>query len=120
MSISFKNQSVVRLRATVTEQRGDKVRDWSTAAELTITGCRLQPRVRDEIHFSGSNDLGGAARHGVVRSFVLFAPFDADITELDRVRYNGRVYEVEGNVRPWISVSGDLAHIEVVLADVAG
>lgn len=120
MAISFANQTIVILKPNYTSERGDEITDWSSATRITQSRCRLQPRVRDEVYFAGTNDQGGVARDAVLRAFVVYAPLDTPITEYDRIEYQGRQYDVEGMVRPWLSATGDLAHIEFVVQEVRG
>lgn len=120
MGISFKNQTIVILKPNYVTERGDSIEDWTSPTRINQSGCRVQPRVRDEVYFSGTNDSGGVSRNAVVRAFVVFAPYDTPVTEYDKVEYEGRQYSVEGSVRPWRSVTGDLAHVEFVIEEVAG
>ncbi len=118
--ISFQNQTITILKPTYISERGDQIVDWSNPTRIVQNRCRLQPRVREEVYFAGTNDQGGVARDAVLRAFVVFAPLDTPITEYDSIEYEGRRYEVEGMVRPWRSVTGDLAHIEFVVQEVQG
>lgn len=120
MGISFANQSIVILKPIYVTERGDSLPTWSSPTRITQSGCRLQPRVRDEIYFAGTNDQGGVARDAVQRAYVVFAPFNTPIDEHDRVEYLGRQFDVEGMIRPWRSVTGDLAHVEFVIQEIQG
>lgn len=120
MGVSFQNQTIVILKPNYINERGDAIVDWTNPTRVTQSRCRLQPRVRDEIYFAGSNGQGGVARDAVQRAFVVFAPLDTPITEYDRIEYKGIQFDVEGFIRPWLSVTGDLAHIEFVVQEISG
>lgn len=122
MTLSFKNQTVTVVRAVdFIEERGDLFPDWSTAEEHQLDGCRLQPMASDEIHFTGTDDAeGGVARTAIITRWRLFTPPSPDLNPHDRVRYDGVVYEIDGQVLDWPSPTGMLAHSEVVLKRVDG
>lgn len=108
MTISFLTQTVTVIRPAYVTQRGDRIPDWSNATEHTIAGCRLQPQ-------TGVEGAGERRADAVEMRWKLFAPTGADITEQDRVRHDGVVYEVAEYVQHWPSPTGFLAHVEVVL-----
>lgn len=120
--ISFKNQAITVIRPTEwIDERGDRFPNWDTAAEHLVTGCRLQPMASDELHFTGSSESeGGVARTAVITRWRLFTPHDPDLQALDRVRYDGTVYEIDGQVQDWPSPTGALRHSEVILRRVDG
>jgi len=122
MTISFKNQAVTVVRPTEwIDERGDRFPNWETAAEHDLVGCRLQPMASDEVHFTGASDAeGGTARTAIITRWRLFTPVDPDLGPHDRVRYDGTVYEIDGQVQDWPSPTGMLAHSEVVLRRVDG
>lgn len=119
MTVSFATDTVTVIRPAWIVERGDEIPDWSSASEHQITGCRVQPMSGEEVLFSGSGG-GGAARDAVISRWKLFAPTGADITERDRVRHQGVVYEVDGSIQRWPSPTGTLAHTEAVLQRVEG
>ena len=103
--------TVIRVRPAWADDRGASSPVWETATLTTITGCRFQPLVADEL-----TELG---RQGVVRRGTLYAP-TGSFTEHDRVRIGGIDYDVDGHVREWGSPTGALAHQEVPLQRVEG
>ena len=122
MTISFKNQTVTVIRpVNYIEERGDRFPDWSTAEEHELRGCRVQPMASDEVLFSGSvTNEGGTARDGIVTRWKLFTSANPNLTPHDRIRYDGVVYEIDGQVLDWPSPTSALAHSEVVLKRVDG
>lgn len=124
--ISFKNQTIMVIRAGTVTERGDDLPDWSTATEHSIEDCRLQPMATEEIQFTGSTTSeGGSGRDAVITRWKLFGPDGSeegaqDIGPLDRVRFRGAVYDVHGQVQWWPSPTGVLAHFECVLKLVEG
>ena len=88
---SFCNDTITRLRPGQTESRGSIIPDWTKATEKEIGGCSMQP---------ASTSLSQDGRVlGLLDEYTLFLPADADIQAGDRVRYNGQVFEIDGEVR---------------------
>lgn len=110
--ISFKNQTVTVIRPNYIAERGNQVPDWTGASEHQVTGCRVQPTVGGEEQ--------STTRDAIVARWTLFAPAGADIDARDRVRHNGLVYDIDGELRNWSSPTGSLAHIEADLLRVKG
>lgn len=105
---------------TVTRIAGKRTRnqygDPATQAaipDLEIPGCEVAPRVGAP--GTGSNEIHKHGRDGITEGKTLYAPLGADITHVDKIRYLGHVYEVEGVPQVW----GD-AGIEVGLRRTAG
>jgi hypothetical protein len=117
--ISFKNQTIIVVRAAQIVERGDTVLDWDNVTEHEISGCRVQPRVGEEVLFSGDGG-SGAGRDAVISRWWLTLPSGADITSQDRVKWQGAVYEVDGTVQWWESPTRALAHGEAVLRRAEG
>lgn len=111
MGISFKRDTVTVIRPAWIVERGDRIADWGNATEHTVPGCRVQPVVGQEIHDN---------RDAIVTRWNLFAPSAADIESTDRVRHQGVVYEVEGDIRRWPSPTGALANTQATLQRVEG
>lgn len=104
---SFARAAIVRYRAPYIEQRGTRVRDWSQAQALGITGCSLQPG-------AGSTDWGDD-RHAAAADAVLYAPPGADIADGDRIEFRGSVWAVDGIPVQWESPTGAVDHVEARL-----
>jgi hypothetical protein len=84
---------VTRLRAPTTEDAfGNPIRQWGSAAELSISDCSVQPVFGDE------QTVG---RDTVVTRWRLYAPLGTDLLASDRIRYASVVYEVDGDVESW-------------------
>lgn len=91
MLTSFCNDTVTRIRPATTESRGSLIFDWANATELEISGCSMQP---------ASTSLSQDGRVlGIQDEYLLFAPASADIEAGDRIRFEGKVYTVQGDVR---------------------
>lgn len=110
--ISFKTQTITVLRPGTRSERGDTIPDWATATTHTVPGCCVQPDNGDEV-----TDRG---RDAVVRRWKVLGPAGADVTSLDRVRWDGADYDVDGPIASWSSPSGALAHVEFVIQRVEG
>jgi len=89
---SFCNETVIRLRPQMVESRGKTVPDWTQIPEIqTIYGCSMQP---------ASTSLSTDGRvMGISDLYTLYAPTCADIEAGDRIEYNDKVYEIDGDVR---------------------
>ena len=106
---SFCTQTIKRERAPFKTERGSEVRDWnSDAVDIkTIGGCSVQTAsvVRD---FTRSEN--------VQKGMTLFAPPTADIQLGDRIVFQGKRYEIDGEPYVWVSptnrVSSLQAHIK--------
>lgn len=70
----------------------------------TVLGCSVQPIEGDE---------ATVGRDTVVSRWRVWAPVGTDLKATDRVRYDGDVYEVDGEVQRWDS--GTLPHVTALL-----
>lgn len=105
---SFCNQTVTRIRPGTKESRGSTIPDWSEdkISTKSITGCSVQP---------ASTSLSEDGRVlGISDLYTLFAPPDADIQAGDRISFDSKVYEIDGDVRVQPAASM-LQHIQVTL-----
>lgn len=105
---SFCIQEVTRIRPATKTVRGSVVPDWDEkkVSKVDIGGVSMQP---------ASTSLSTDGRVlGISDRYTLFAPPDADIQAGDRIAFNGKVYEIDGDVRVQPSVL-NLEHIEITL-----
>jgi hypothetical protein len=107
-------------RKTITVERaprvvntyGDTVPDWSgTLTQTVYTGCDVQPGTTQEYLIGRDN---------VLVAWTVFRAGPIDVTEFDRVLFNGRTYEVYGHPAEWDSYSGRQDYTEIVLKDWSG
>jgi len=103
---------------TVTRQRGaagdspyNEI-DWSDPDEVDVDGCLLDP--------GGSVVVDDVSRVPVVTSPTLYAPVDADIKKLDRIKVGDDTYDVVGKPRPWGQVGDNVSGLVVKLEEVEG
>lgn len=107
MTRSFYTDVVTRQRAsTVDDGHGNLVEDWTSPAELSIPGCRVQPLSSEEILLHRQS--------GVEVTRRLLAPLGSDILPTDRVVF-GATFEVAGSPNGFRSPSGVAAHDEILL-----
>lgn len=109
--ISFKTQQVTVLRPAYSVDHGTPVPDWSAADQFTVSGCRVQAMVADE------QILG---RDSVESRWRLDGPAGMDLRPRDRVVWDEKTYEVEGQPLAVASATGGLAHTEALLTLVEG
>lgn len=105
---SFCNQTVTRIRPGTTSSRGSTIYSWASdkISTKSIGGCSMQP---------ASTTLSTDGRVlGISDLYTLFAPPDADIQAGDRIQYDNKVYEIDGDVRVQPAANA-LEHIEVTL-----
>jgi len=110
------DQSVTRLRAGVTTDRGgNEVKDWAHPIRELIRDLSVQPTVQDE--------STGDDRTTVVTGWhVLSAPGTApDIRADDRIEYDGLTCEVIGEIARWSDpVDGGVHHVEWTMRRATG
>lgn len=107
--ISFHRETIEVLSASGQLDRyGNAPLNWSQATTTTVENCRLLPVPSDEI------------QERLTRRWTLYAPPDTALVSSNRIRWQGAVYEVSGEVRRWPSPTGRLAHIEADLERVEG
>jgi len=94
------------------DDRGASVPDWGKPIETDEEGWLIQPM--------SAVELTAAGRQGVVTALKGFGPADSVITEHDRVVIDEITYEVDGSVEHYASITGRLAHVEVILKRVEG
>ena len=103
---SFCKDTVTRVRAGVKESRGSTIPDWEKASRKSITGCSMQP---------ATTSLSTDGRVlGITDLYTLFAPPNSDIEAGDRIVFQGKTYEIDGDVRVQ-PAAGRLEHIQITL-----
>jgi hypothetical protein len=91
---------------------GDMVPDWSgTPTQTAYSGCDVQPGTTQEYLIGRDN---------VLVAWTVYRSGTIDVTEFDRVLFNGRVYEVYGHPAKHDSYSGRQDFTEIVLKDWGG
>lgn len=106
---SFCTQTIKRERAPFKTERGSKIRDWESenVDVKSIKGCSVQPASAVRAFQRSEN---------VVKGMVLFAPPSSDIELGDRITFQGKKYEIDGEPYVWVSptnrVSSMQAHLK--------
>lgn len=106
---SWANDSVVRIRPGTTTRRGSTEPDWSSdkVNELTITGCSVQP---------ATTTLSQDGRVlGITDVWNCFFPPGADVAAGDKIRWNGKDYQLMGEPRIWTSPTGMVSSVQASL-----
>ncbi|QNO12671.1 head-to-tail stopper [Arthrobacter phage Snek] len=80
---------VYRLRAVAAlDSYGDPIESWAAPAKTRLFGARVQDTKTDEEDSTGRRIVRGEK--------TLFAPGVADLTEDDRIEYEGQIWRVNG------------------------
>lgn len=115
----FFHQTVTRLRAPeITDKYRNRVRDWSQASRLVISGVSVQPAGRAEEHATGDRDRVTTGWNLQSRPGV-----DLDLLPTDRVELaDGTVCEVVGEIARHPDPFGRVAvhHVEAALQRTSG
>ena len=102
--------SVTILRAQTSEDpySGTQALDWSLPpAETVVANCEVQPGASQEYLLN---------RDYTLIAWTVFAPAGTDVTALDRVRYRGVEYDVDGVPGKWDYIPGGrLNYVEIAL-----
>lgn len=92
-----------------TDQHGDPLP--GTVETHDIEGCALAPRTDTSI-----GEVDTRSRHGIVVGWNLFAAYDADIVNTDRIEIDGELFDVDGQIGRWRSPFTGREHgLEVAL-----
>lgn len=95
----------IQRAATVTDPYSQlPVLDWTNVTLMPVTNCDFQPGASTEYLIGRDFSLIGG---------TVFAPFGTDVTEYDRVSFNGTVYDVDGHPEAW--GKGRLAYVGINL-----
>ena len=97
---------VIRRAAEVTAEYGTGTTlDWSQAVDSDpVAGCSVQPLQNVEMTVDRDN---------VTTRWTAFVPFGTDVQALDRIVWDGDVYEIDGDPQRW--PFGGLSHIVLTL-----
>ncbi len=112
MSVPHGWDAVTVSRAPLVEVRGSMVPDWDHPTTYALTGCNVQPS-------STSRDFEGRALQ-TDESMTLFAPAGCGIEAGDRIGFDGRTYEVDGEPQARRSPTGRIDHVVCSLVEWRG
>ena len=103
MVTNFANDIIMVIRPSYKSVRGTILPDWDNATEHEVEKCSFQPG-------GSSLSLDGRVL-GLTDGATCYCPYDADIREGDRIRFDGKTYTIDGVPRKWRSPSGQRSHI---------
>lgn len=90
MPLSFMRDTATVIRPAARTVRGSSVPDWDNATEHELT--------RVQVTAAATQQERDGRVVNVSESYTLRARYDADVRPGDRVRWEGRTYEVDGEV----------------------
>lgn len=108
MLSSFARTTIQRIRAELLPRDvlGNQELDWVNAPEVDIHGCVIYPGATDELT---------VGRNTALIQWTVIAPADADIRATDRIKVDGKIYEIDGEPGRWRSASGTLDSLVLLL-----
>ncbi len=115
MPASFARTTLTRLRATSTiDDRGVTRPDWDSTPpdELELPRCIVVQRQTPEVLYDG--------RQGLITTYDVAALKGADVLPVDRIRWIGGDFEVDGEVLHTESPSGRLDEAKFAITRVEG
>lgn len=102
---SWCSQTVTRIRPGTKESRGSVIPDWENASELVITRCSVQP---------SSTGLSQDGRVlGINEGYTVYLQPGTDVLAGDRIEFDGDIYTISGEPKPWVSATGRASHIQL-------
>ena len=90
MPLSFMVDSVTVWRAELIIKNGQQIREWDKAESHTVTDCLITPQAT-------SREFDGRVTQVTDRR-TLRTMYDADIMEGDRIEWDGKTYDIDGEV----------------------
>lgn len=112
MVATFANDTITVIRPSEREVRGTILPDWEHATEHSVEKCSFQPA-------GSSLSLDGRVL-GLTDGATCYCPYDADIEAGDRIRFEGKVYTINGVPRRWRSPTGLRNHVMLSLEEWSG
>ena len=110
------DQSLVRVRAgTKTDRGGNTVPDWDTATRVTYGAVNVQPNTQVE--------TVNEQRQLVIIGWRVQTDegTDVDITAADRIEWDDKVLQVDGDVARWPDpLAGGVHHVEFTMKRATG
>ena len=104
---TWANDTVVRKRPGTIDRRGSTEPDWSKTTDLTINGCSMQP---------ASTSLSQDGRVlGIADMYTCYFPPGTDVAAGDKITFDGKDYQIIGEVRVWQSPTGRVSSIQAQL-----
>lgn len=109
---SWCTQSITIIRPGTRESRGSTIFDWNNATETVIANASVQP---------SSTGLSQDGRVlGINEGYTVYLQPGTDVQASDRIGYDGDVYTIIGEPKPWTSATGRVSHIQLSIERWAG
>lgn len=105
--------TITRVRAPLVRSNRDNTlyREWDQATETDIPNCSVQPvALSDRLRYETD-----AEREHQLIFYQVYAPPHTDIEYTDRVKYDGRLFEMQGQATPYINFYGREHHVAFML-----
>ena len=104
---SWAKDTVTRIRPGTIDRRGSTEPDWTNTDDLQIGGCSVQP---------AATTLSQDGRVlGISEGLTCFFPPGSDIAAGDKIRFNGKDYQIIGKPKTWTSPTGRVSSVQASL-----
>ncbi|MFF3671691.1 hypothetical protein [Microtetraspora malaysiensis] len=102
------------------DRYGDQIPDWSAAERRELSGLCIQPSAQVLVANEQITADGRDVRMTHWRVYTALGT-DADVLATDRIEWEGRTFEVVGEVARWPHpLTGQVHHIEFTIERVQG
>ncbi|MBQ9006091.1 MAG: hypothetical protein IJ092_06925 [Atopobiaceae bacterium] len=105
--------AVTVLRAAKVVRGGRELPDWANAESHELAGCSLQGA-------STETEFDGAQRDASLSRATLLCPAGSDVSQGDRVSFQGRTWLVDGVPMEVRSPTGAVSHMRAPLVEWRG
>lgn len=113
MPLPIGEQTITVVRAPLVQNDRDNTwyRDWENATHTDVPGCSVQPtRLSDKLRYEQDQE-----REYHMTYIRVYAPPGTDIVYTDKIKFDGKFYDVQGAVTPWRRTGGQEHHVAFLI-----
>lgn len=108
--------TVIRAPLLIDSRDGTPWRDWDNAVETLIENCMVEPfPMAEKLNYEENRD-----REFARTALRVWVPRGTDVIYTDRIRTNGRIYDVFGDPGFWKTFKAEVHHIAFIARYRAG